>query len=83
MNERRREDRRRTERRTNERRRQARREEERLQVEEQAQEATRRELLDFLHEKQSASQPDAAPADTTPDGAALPPTDTQEKAQDV
>ena len=54
MDKRRNSDRRARERRENERRRLARREEERQQVEEQVQEATKRELLEYLQQELDA-----------------------------
>ena len=66
MDERRKGDRRQGERRTGERRRHARREQEREHVEEQAQEATKRELLEFLQELQKKSPPPTNPTDNPP-----------------
>lgn len=63
MDDRRRGDRRHGERRSGERRRHTRRTDEREHVEEQAQEATKRELLEFLQELQQKSPP---PADEPP-----------------
>ncbi len=63
MDERRRGDRRQAERRSGERRRQTRRGEEREHVEEQAQEATKRELIEFLQDLQEKKSP---PPDTPP-----------------
>ncbi len=63
MDDRRRGDRRHGERRSGERRRHTRRTDEREHVEEQAQEATKRELLGFLQELQQKSPP---PTDEPP-----------------